>query len=210
MQNQVIWHQFRWKNDKSNKFYQELNQNKHLSACVTTPSLDWRTHSISLLTKKKLIPIPPPFKSQPGHSAWPTLGNFLPKQSKSLVAWEKASWLVLSLFWIVAHQMNNFLLSHLVDDHIWYSSIKDFSMYSLCIQVQFCTCTMWGKAAKKLIEYWYGPDSVWWGWCAKRPSRRRPMDIFCSTSWIWLNMDELATWDLVLPSWVRYLSRHAT
>ena len=97
------WASISARNDKSNQLHQERSQSvepKRAEAPhIATPSPDWRTHTITPLTKKKNL-IPPPPLSQPGHSAWPTLGDFPPppgsklkdpKQSKSLGAWGKAS-----------------------------------------------------------------------------------------------------------------------
>ena len=97
------WASISAKNDKSNQLHRQRSQllepKRAEAPHIIAPSPDWRTHTITPLTKKKNL-IPPPPLSQPGHSAWPTLGDFPPppgsklkdpKQSKSLGAWGKAS-----------------------------------------------------------------------------------------------------------------------
>ena len=97
------WASISAKNDKSNQLHQQRSQpfepKRAEAPHIITPSPDWRTHTIAPRTKKNNL-IPPPPLSQPGHGAWPTLGDFPlplvskpkdPKQSKSLGAWGKAS-----------------------------------------------------------------------------------------------------------------------
>jgi hypothetical protein len=97
------WASISAKNDKSNQLHQQRSQplepKRAEAPHIIAPSPDWRTHTITPLTKKKNL-IPPPPLSQPGHGAWPTLGDVPPppvskpkdpKQSKSLGAWGKAS-----------------------------------------------------------------------------------------------------------------------
>ena len=97
------WASISAKNDKSNQLHQQRSQpfepKRAEAPHIITPSPDWRTHTIAPRTKKNNL-IPPLPLSQPGHGAWPTLGDFPlplvskpkdPKQSKSLGAWGKAS-----------------------------------------------------------------------------------------------------------------------
>ena len=97
------WASISAKNDKSNQLHRQRSQllepKRAEAPHIIAPSPDWRTHTITPLTKKKNL-IPPPPLSQPGHGTWPTLGDVPPppvskpkdpKQSKSLGAWGKAS-----------------------------------------------------------------------------------------------------------------------